>query len=176
VLERAVGEAEVLRDLLLVVGDVLLEQYLVFLLENLDDDCSQELVEGVDAVLRIDGKGGVVLENELERTRDGVDTSGEAAAVLAGASKAGAPALGCVCGYRFSWNSAKGRRNTDGANSVGEGGGSGVVASLGSGFRKARRRRGNDRKFLTMLGIAWSCMACRMKGNVAGLASSACFS
>ena len=47
VLERAVGEAEVLRDLLLVVGDVLLEQYLVFLLENLDDDCSQELVEGV---------------------------------------------------------------------------------------------------------------------------------
>ena len=98
VLERAVGEAEVLRDVLLVVGDVLLEQYLVFLLEDLDDDCSQELVEGIDAVLRIDGKGGVVLENELERTRDGVDTSRETAAVLAGASKAGAPALGCVCG------------------------------------------------------------------------------
>jgi len=102
VLERAVGEAEVevLRDLLLVVRDVLLEQDLVFLLENLDDDCSQKLVEGVNAVLRIDGKVGVVLENELERTRDGVDTSREAAAVLvlAGASKAGAPALGCICG------------------------------------------------------------------------------
>jgi len=68
-----------------------------------------------------------VLENELERTRDGVDTSREAAAVLAGASKAGAPALICVCGYRFSWDLAKGRQNTDGANSVGEGGGSDVV-------------------------------------------------
>jgi len=65
VLERAFGEAEVLRDLLLVVSDVLLEQDLVFLLENLDDDCSQELVEGIDAVFRIDDKVGVVLENEL---------------------------------------------------------------------------------------------------------------
>jgi len=101
VLERAVGEAEVLRDLLLVVSDVLLEQDLVFLLENLDDDCSQELVEGIGAVFRIDGKVGVVLENELERTRDGVDTSREAAAVLAGASKAGAPALICV-GFRVN--------------------------------------------------------------------------
>ena len=127
VLERAVGEAEVLRNLHLVVSDVLLEQDLVLLLENLDDDSTQELVEGVDAVFRIDGKGGVVLENELERTRDGVDTSREAAAVLAGASKAGAPALICGCGYRFCWDSAKGRRNTDGANSVGEGGGSDVV-------------------------------------------------
>jgi len=54
-MKRAVGEAEVLRDLLLVVGNVLLEQYLVLLLENLNDDGSQELVEGVDAVLRIDG-------------------------------------------------------------------------------------------------------------------------
>ena len=49
-----------MRDLLLVVGNVLLEQYLVLLLENLDDDSTQELVEGVDAVFRIDGKGGVV--------------------------------------------------------------------------------------------------------------------
>ena len=48
------------------------------------------------------------------------DTSREAAAVLAGASKAGTPALICVCGYQFCWDSAKGRRNTDGANSVGE--------------------------------------------------------
>ena len=54
VLERAVGEAEILRDLLLVVSDVLLEQDLVLLLENLDDDSTQELVEGVDAVFRID--------------------------------------------------------------------------------------------------------------------------
>ena len=87
-----------MRDLLLVVSDVLLEQDLVFLLENLDDDCSQELVEGIDAVFRIDGKVGVVLENELELMGDGVDTSREAAAVLAGASKAGASALICVSG------------------------------------------------------------------------------
>ena len=72
---EAVGEAEELRDLLLVVSDVLLEQDRVLLLENLDDDSTQELAEGVDAVFRIDGKRGVVLENELERTRDGVDTS-----------------------------------------------------------------------------------------------------
>jgi len=51
----------------------------------------------------------------------------------------------------------------------------GGIAWLGSGLRNARRR-GIDRKFLTILGIAWSCMACRMKGNVAGLASNACFS
>ena len=126
VLERAVGEAEVLRDLLLVVRNVLLEQDLVFLLENLDDDCSQKLVEGVDAVLRIDSKVGVVLENELERTRDGVDTSREAAAVLAGASKAGAQRLFAAVATGFV-GTAKGRRNTDGANSVGEGGGSNVV-------------------------------------------------
>jgi len=37
VLERAIGEAEVLRDLLLVVSDVLLEQDWVLFLENLDE-------------------------------------------------------------------------------------------------------------------------------------------